>query len=287
MTSGTAGERQFALITDSTADIAPQIAEERGITVVPLSVTFGTETLLDGTLTQEQFFARMAKEPQLPTTSQPSVGVFAEVYERALEKFPSVVSVHISEKLSGTIESARQAAMQFDGHVHVFNSRNLSWGLAWQVMDAVASAEQGLSPAETLKRLESVRERVKLIVGLDSLDNLAKGGRIGKVSAFLGSMLNLKVTLTVDSEGAFQPVARTRGEKAALEHTLDWVGKQMGTATRGKVAVGSAHSEARAHQLADAIKARWEATELVVYEAGSVICAHTGSGWGVAVLPEG
>jgi fatty acid-binding protein DegV len=82
-------------------------------------------------------------------------------------------------------------------------------------------------------------------------------------------------------------VARTRGEKAALEHTLDWVGTQMGTAKRGKFAVGSALSEARAHRLAEAIKSRWEAAELVVYEAGSVICAHTGTGWGVAVLPEG
>ena len=287
MVSAEAGERQFAVITDSTADIAPQIAADRGITVVPLSVTFGTETVIDGTLTQEQFFKRMRREPQLPTTSQPSVGQFAEAYERALEKFPSVVSVHISDKLSGTIESARGAAQHFAGHVHVFDSLNLSWGLAWQVMEAVAAADQALSPAEALKRVERVRERVKMIVGLDSLDNLAKGGRIGRVSAFMGSMLNLKVTLTVDSDGAFQPVARTRGEKAALEHTLDWVGKQMGSARRGKFAVGHALSESRAHDLAEAIKSRWEATELVVYEAGSVICAHTGTGWGIAVLPEG
>ena len=287
MVSAETGERQFAVITDSTADIAPQIAADRGITVVPLSVTFGSETVIDGTLTQEQFFKRMRREPQLPTTSQPSVGQFAEAYERALEKFPSVVSVHISDKLSGTIESARGAAQQFDGYVHVFDSLNLSWGLAWQVMEAVAAADQALSPAEALKRVERVRERVKMIVGLDSLDNLAKGGRIGRVSAFMGSMLNLKVTLTVDSDGAFQPVARTRGEKAALEHTLDWVGKQMGSARRGKFAVGHALSESRAHDLAEAIKSRWEATELVVYEAGSVICAHTGTGWGIAVLPEG
>jgi DegV family protein with EDD domain len=128
---------------------------------------------------------------------------------------------------------------------------------------------------------------VKLIVGLDSLDNLSKGGRIGKVSAFLGSMLDLKVTLTVGEDGAFMPVARSRGEKAAIAHTLAWVGEKMGDAKRGSFAVGHALSEARAQRLRQEIEARWEATRMVVYEAGSVICTHTGTGWGVAVLPEG
>lgn len=287
MAPETTGERQFGVMTDSTADIPQQLAAERGIDVVPLSVTFGTETLEDGVLTQAQFFARMNAEPKLPTTSQPSVGTFTAAYERALESFPEVISVHISNKLSGTIESARRAAQDFAGRVHIFDSRNLSWGCALQVMEAVSFAEQGLSPAEALKRLEGVRERVKLIVGLDSLDNLAKGGRIGKVSALFGAMLNLKVTFTVDAEGAFAPIARSRGEKAALEQTMAWIRQQMGIAKRGKFAVGHALSEARALKLADEIKSQWEATELVMYEAGSTICTHTGTGWGVAVLPEG
>jgi fatty acid-binding protein DegV len=82
-------------------------------------------------------------------------------------------------------------------------------------------------------------------------------------------------------------VARTRGEKAALEHTLDWIGEKMGSAERGRFAVGHALAEDRAHRLAESIKQRWEATELVIYEAGAVICAHTGTGWGIAVWPEG
>lgn len=277
--------RPFSVITDSTADISPQIAAEHGITVVPLSVTFGTETMLDGTLSQVEFFERMKTSPQLPTTSQPPVGAFVEAYERALQTAEQIVSVHISEKLSGTVESARQAAEQFAGRVHIFDSRNLSWGLALQVMEAAKAAKQGMSVDATLEQLARVRERVRLIVGLDSLDNLARGGRIGKVSALMGAMLNLKVTLTVDAEGAFQPVARTRGERAALEHTLEWVKEQMGSATRGSFAVGSALSEARAHRLADQLRERFEVESMVVYEAGSVICAHTGSGWGVAVLP--
>lgn len=278
--------RQFAVVTDSTADIAPAIVAERAITVVPLSVSFGTETFEDGELSQEDFFARMkAMAPKLPTTSQPPVGAFVEVYERALQSAEQVVSVHISNRLSGTIDSARQAAEQFAGRVHVFDSLNLSWALGWQVMDAANAAAEGLSATAALERLAIVRERVRLIVGLDSLDNLSRGGRIGAVSAFLGAMLNLKVQLTVDSEGAFQPLYRDRGEKAALAHTLSWISEQMGSATTGKFAVGHALSLERAERLAEEIRSRYAAAEILVYETGSTIATHTGTGWGVAVVP--
>ena len=283
----TARQRHFAVITDSTADIPAEMAAEHEIEVVPLLVTFGQETFTDGVLTQKEFFERMRTTADLPTTSQPSVGSFVEAYERALERHPEVISVHISSRLSGTLESARQAAEQFDGHVHVMDSLNLSWGLAWQVREVADAAAEGQGVADALARFHRVRDRAKMIVGLDSLDNLARGGRIGRVSAFLGSMLNLKVTLTVDENGEFQPVARSRGDKAAVEHTLEWVGQHMGSARRGKFAVGHALGEERALRLADAIRSQWDVAEMVVYETGSVIAAHTGTGWGVTVLPQG
>jgi len=279
-------QRRFAVVTDSTADIPTEMARDRGITVVPLSVTFGTETLLDGELSQSEFFARMNAASALPTTSQPPVGTFVEVYERALQDAEHVVSVHISNRLSGTIESARQAASQFAGRVHVFDSLNLSWGLAWQALDAAASAAEGLAVDAAMERLAAVRPRVRLVVGLDSLDNLAKGGRIGKVSALLGALLNLKVTLTVNAEGEFVPLGRSHGEKAGIERTLEWVAQEMGERRRGRFAVGHALSESRAHKLADSLRGLYEIDELVVYEAGSVIATHTGTGWGVAVLPS-
>lgn len=286
MAPDTTSKRQFAVVTDSTADITPELALELGIDVVPLAVTINGETLPDGVLTQEEFFQRMRSAPDLPTTSQPSAGAFAEAYERALETASSVISVHISSKLSGTVESARTAAERFAGKVHVFDSRNLSWGAAWQVVDAANAAREGLGVPEALARLEQAREQVKLIVGLDSLENLRRGGRIGAVSALLGSLLNLKATLTVDEDGAFAPLGRSRGEKAALDYTLDWVATQMGAARKGRFAVGHGLSKERAHRLAESIRQRWEVTELVVYEAGSVICTHTGTCWGVAVWPE-
>jgi len=287
MASDTTSRRRFAVITDSTADIAPALAAQRGITVVPLSLTIGGETLSDGVLTQAEFFERMAAAPDLPTTSQPSAGTFADAFTAALQTADEAVSIHISSKLSGTVESARTAAQQFDGRIHVFDSRNLSGGLLWQVFDATNAADEGLTAAEAMTRLATTREQVRLLVGLDSLDNLRRGGRIGAVSSFLGAMLNLKVTLTVDEAGAFSPLGRSRGEKAALEYTMEWVGKQMGDARTLRVAVGHGLSEERAHRIADMIAERWDVTELVIYEAGSVVCTHTGTVWGVAVWPEG
>ncbi len=228
----------------------------------------------------------MRAAPELPTTSQPSVGAFSDAYESLLERFSEVVSVHIAAKLSGTLESAHRAAEQFGGRVHVVDSYTLSWALGWQVREAAAAAAEGLGVAEVLDRVHSVRDRVRLIVGIDSLENLRRGGRIGMVSAFLGSMLNLKVTFEVVGKGEFQPLARSRGEKAALERTLEWVSEQMGAATKGRFAVGHALSEARAHRLVDAIRSKWDVIEMVTYETGSVIATHTGTGWGVTVLPE-
>lgn len=279
-------QKLFAVITDSTADIAPEMAAARGITVVPLMVTIDEESFQDGVLTQQEFFDRMNAAPKLPTTSQPAIGSFVEAYTRALQTYEHVVSVHISEHLSGTIESARAAAEQFAGRVHVFDSRNLSWGLGWQVLDAASAASEGIGHDAALIRLTRLRDQVRMIVGFDSLDNLAKGGRIGRVGVFLGGMLNFKVTLTVDPNGEFQPVGRSRGDKAAFAHTLNWIAEKMGTSTRGRFAIGHALGLERAEAYAAALRERYDVSELVIYETGSAISTHTGTGWGIAVVPE-
>jgi len=130
------------------------------------------------------------------------------------------------------------------------------------------------------------RDNVKIVVTLDSLENLRRGGRIGAVSSFVGSLLNLKVTVAVDAAGAFTPLRGSRGNRAALDHMISWVSRQMGPATGGRFAVGHAAAEDLANSLAERIRQRWDVTELIMYEAGSVISAHAGTIWGVAFWPE-
>lgn len=277
--------REVAIVTDSTSDITPKMAEEYGVAVVPLSLAFGEEVFMDGVLTQAEFFERMNAAPALPTTSQPSVGSFVDTYREQLEVAHNVVSVHISDKLSGTLGSAREAAKRFGDRVHVFDTRNLAWGEALQVLEAAKVASGGGGVREVISALESARQRVRMIVGIDKLDNLARGGRIGRVGAFLGSMLNLKVLFTVNQEGSFEPVAKLRGAHAALERTVEWVAEQMGSSDKGTFAVMHAMSPDKAEWLEGRIRDRFGVDALFVIEAGPVISTHTGTGWGVAVLP--
>lgn len=273
------------IVTDSTADLPKEIVEHHAITVVPLNVTIDGRTWSDGVMTQPEFFERMNAASQLPSTSQPSVGAFVEIYTQALEHAREVVSIHISSDLSGTVESARAAAERFAGRVHVFDSRNLSMGLGFQVIEAARAANEGAATSAIIERAERARDRVQMIVGLDKLDNLVKGGRVGKVSGLIGGMLNLKVTLTVEN-GVFEPIARTRGAKAALQHTVDWCAERMGERTKGSFCVMHAMAADRVEWLRESLAARFEVTESYLVETGSVIAAHTGTGWGVAFLPE-
>jgi DegV family protein with EDD domain len=278
--------RQVAIVTDSTCDIPAELARTEGITVVPLVTMFPDgESFHDGELTQTEFFERMSRARELPTTSQPAVGDFVKVYEKLLESFPYVVSVHISNKLSGTIESARQAAENFGDRVRIFDTLNLSTATGWQAIEAARVAARGVGPEEVLAAAERFRSRVRHVVGLDKLDNLARGGRIGAVSAFMGGLLDLKVLLTVDEEGAFKPVTRSRGHRAAMRDTLEFVRKQMGGETKGRFMVAHALSPDTAAYLRDAIASAYEATELMIVETGVVIATHTGTGWGVGFVP--
>jgi DegV family protein with EDD domain len=277
---------RYAVVTDSSADITSARAEELGIRVVPLPVTVGNETFDDGTITQEELFRRIGQASSAPTTSQPSPGALETAYQRALETADTVVALHISSGLSGTCEVARTVSQQFGGRVHVFDSRNLSWGLGWQVIEAAAASAEGLDVAEALTRLERVRDEVKIVVTLDSLEGLRRSGRIGTVATYLGSILNLRVSVAVNPAGAFVPVRGNRGNRAAADSMLSWVSKHMGGAEGGSFAVGHALAPERAQMLAAAIRDRWRVDELVMYEAGAAIAVHAGTIWGVAFRPR-
>lgn len=278
--------KPLAIITDSCADLTDKIARRHDISVVPLTVTIDGRSWVDGELSQAEFFERMNAAPALPTTSQPSVGAFVDVYRQALETASEVVSVHISSKLSGTISSARQAAEQFAGRVHIVDTLNLSWGQGLQVLEAAKAAAEGLDARAVVERVERARDRAQLLVGLDGFENLVKGGRLSKVAGAVGGMLNVKITITCTPDGTLAMVRPNRGTQAALDQGMRWVEDRMGGAKRGVFAVMHAMAPDRAHWLERAIRERFEPIELYLVEVGVVIATHTGTGWGIAFLPE-
>ena len=207
------------VITDSTADLPPEMAAELGIEVVPLNVHFGTDTFRDGIdLSADEFYERLVASSCPPTTSQPSVGAFLEVYQKALEGADGIVSVHISAKLSGTWNSAIQAREQLadPSRVQVVDTGQASMGLGWVAVAAARAAQAGASLEEVAREAQSTAEQVRVLFLVDTLEFLQKGGRIGKAQAMFGSVLSIKPLLTIQ-EGEVHPMerVRTRGKGVA------------------------------------------------------------------------
>lgn len=277
-------DQAVRVVTDSTADIPREVVEELGITVVPLSFTIEGQSFLDGEMPMSEFFARMRASSTLPTTSQPPVGAFVEAFTRLLERCKGIVCVDVSGRLSGTLDSALEAARLVGDRVHVLDSRSLSWGEGFQVIQAARAAAAGATIDEVKRVAEQIRQKMHIVVGLDSLENLARSGRIGRVSAFLGGVLNVKVLLTIDAEGTLAPVARVRGTKAALESTLDWILERVDASRRLAVAVLHSGSRENAHWLEAQVAERLDAEEFYVIETGPVIGTHAGTGWGLAAV---
>ena len=272
------------IVTDSTADVPRALVDELGITVVPLSFTIEGRSFLDGEIPMTEFFERMKAASSLPTTSQASIGEWVDTFGRVLERCNDVLCINVSGRLSGTLASASEAARLVGDRVHVMDSRSLSWGEGFQVIQAARAAAAGATLDEVKQAAEHIREKMRLVVGLDSLENLAKGGRIGKVSAFVGGMLNIKVLLMIDAEGMLALVGRTRGRKAGLQATLDWILERIDASRRVAVAVLHSGAQDAASWLEEAARARIDAEQFYVIETGPVIGTHTGTGWGLAAV---
>ena len=213
------------IVVDNSCDISEAMAEELGISIVPLVVNFGQETYLDCELTREEFW-RKAEEVCHPRTSQPSVGAFAERFEPLVEGGNEVVCVTITGKHSGTFNSAWAASQEYNGHVTVVDSRSLSWGLAWQAIAALEAAEAGQSVPQIVDMLRGMRERNHVVILLDTLEYLERGGRASRLMPTIKkavSVLNIKPLLTMeDGELKLLGVARSfqRGLKRLRRETV-------------------------------------------------------------------
>ena len=216
---------KIRIVTDSTADLSQELVERYQIKVVPLDV------LIEGTaykdkidLTNEEFYGILRSMKDLPTTSQPSPAVFADVYrELAAEGAEHIISIHISSDLSGTYQSSVLAAgmVEQEVAVHNFDSRSATMGLGLIVLSAAKMVEEGHSVEEILDSVKVVIQKLDLYFLLDSLDNLHKGGRIGKASHLFGSLLNIKPVLNL-SNGVISAYEKVRGNKdnKALERLI-------------------------------------------------------------------
>ncbi|MCH8973891.1 MAG: DegV family protein [Chloroflexi bacterium] len=205
------------IVTDSTSDMSPELAAELGVTVVPLTVFFGEEAFKDGIdITRDEFMTRLTTGGVFPRTSQPSPGDFLEVYKELTEAGDDVVSIHISDKLSGTLNSARSAVQELpDARIELVDTELASLALTLVVRAAAVAANGGATAEEVVRIAEEASSKIDLFFLLDTLVYLSKGGRIGKAQALIGGLLSIKPVLKL-VDGEIHPHEKVRTRAKAL-----------------------------------------------------------------------
>jgi DegV family protein with EDD domain len=263
---------RFRVVTDSTSDVPPAWRERYGIEVVPLRVLFGSESFRDGVdLTADQFFDRLRQADRLPTTSAPSPGDFATVYERLSHECDGVVSIHLSGELSGTVEAARVGAQAVEGFpVHVLDSRCLTMCVAFLCRVA---AEAG-SIEEAVSCVEERIPRQRILALLDTLRYLEMGGRIGRAQAMVGAVLGVKPILGM-ADGRVAPLDRVRTRTKAVARLVELLRADLPVE---RLAVEHAQAPDDAERIRAVLAAELPDVEVEVGEIGPVLGTHVGPG---------
>lgn len=263
------------IVTDSTSDLPREIAEQYDIEVVPLAVNFGDEQYTDGVdLTAAEFYKKLRSGSNMPRTSQPAPGQFADVYRKAIEEGRKVLSIHISSKLSGTFQAASLAAeMAGQEHVKVVDSLSVSMGLGLQ---AIAAARRNDSLEEAYEATIAARENLGLFFLVDTLEYMEKNGRIGRAASLLGSLLQIKPVLTF-TEGTVDIVEKVRGTRRARRRTLEIFQERVGN-TVVDVAVVHADAEEEGRELLEEVQELVQCDKVYFGDVGPTIGAHSGPG---------
>ena len=275
---------KIKIVTDSSITIEPQIVEDLEITIVPLSVMVDGVVYSDADLKEGEFLRLMQSSKNLPKTSQPPVGVFAEVFERLGEHADKIISIHMSHALSGTVEAARQGATLSNVDVTVIDSSFTDQALKFQVVEAAKLAKAGADLEDILAKIEEVREKTELYIGVSTLENLVKGGRIGRVTGLLSSLLNIRLVMQM-KQHELQPIVKGRGVKTFKK----WV-NDLAVSLKDKKVTEIGISYAGTAELANEMKQILQpcvGKTISVLETGSIIQTHTGeNAWAILVRYE-
>ena len=269
--------KKVYIVTDSTADLKEEEIKQFGIHVVPLTIQIDDQSYVDGVdLGREDFMGLMATSKELPKSSQPAAGIFKELYDELGKDGSEIISIHMTGGMSGTVKSAQAAAEMSDASVTVIDSMYISHALSFQIIEAAKMAEAGSSVTEIVERLIAIRKQTSLFVVVDKLDNLVKGGRIGKGRGLIGSLLNIKPIATLQ-DGVYTPIAQVRSHRQVVAHLF----KAFTEETAGKVIRKVGISHANGLKMAEPLKKMIEETgikDVSLTFTTPIISTHTGEG---------
>lgn len=265
------------IVTDSSITIEPELIKALDITVVPLSVMIDSKLYSDNDLKEEgHFLSLMKASKSLPKTSQPPVGLFAETYENLVKKgVTDIVAIHLSPALSGTIEASRQGAEIAEVPVTVLDSGFTDQAMKFQVIEAAKMAKAGASLNEILAAVQAIKSKTELYIGVSTLENLVKGGRIGRVTGVLSSLLNVKVVMALKND-ELKTLVKGRGNKTFTKWLDSYLAKNSHRPI-AEIAISYAGEASLALTLKERIAAYYNHS-ISVLETGSIIQTHTGEG---------
>ena len=278
------------IVTDSTSGLPKEVAEQYGIHVIPLTIFFGEEAFRDGIdLTPTSFVDKLKAAKDLPTTSQPSPGDFAKLYEELTEDGSEVVSVHISSGLSGTYQSAVMGAEMLEGKkIHTLDSRSTTVGLAMLAVEAAKMAKDGDTGETIAAKLQAMIQKHHLFLAVETLEYLQKGGRIGRAQGLVGSLLNIKPLLRL-VDGVVTPLEKIRGFSKVIARMVDTALAEIKPGDRFTFGVAHIASPKNAEMLVGKVREKYPDAEIMVLDGGPVIGAHVGPGTVglvVQIIPE-
>ncbi|HJW88269.1 MAG TPA: DegV family protein, partial [Dehalococcoidia bacterium] len=267
------------IVTDSTCDLPKELFAKHHITVVPLSIHFGQETFRDGvTIDKPMLYERLYRDGLVPTTSQPSAGEFAEVYRELAREGDSILSLHISRKLSGTCQAAEIArSMLPDLDIQVFDTQSVSAGIGFMVLEAARKAEAGWSMADILGYLSGLRKNVHLVFTPATLKYLELSGRVNHFQSFTASLLDIKPLIFL-REGGLEPLEKVRTRKKALSRLIEVTAELQKEAKALSLAVIHAHAAEEAEALMAQVREAFPSGETFIVDLTSTLVVHGGPG---------
>ncbi|WP_413114199.1 DegV family protein [Lacticaseibacillus paracasei] len=266
------------IVTDSSVQLTPEEISQHNITVVPLTIMIDNTVYIDGeTITRDDFMDEMAAAQNLPKTSQPAVGTFADVFDKLTADGSEVLAIHMTETISGTVNSSRQAAQIAKGKVTVIDSQFTDRAMAFQVLVAAEMAEAGKDMKTILDKLEQVRDNTTLVLGVTNLDNLVKGGRLSRVSGLISSFLNIKVILQLQN-GELKALRKGRGMKTINNFIAETIAKMAKLSNIKSVGISTAGAKELGEDIGRRIAEVLPSVPILVQPTDPVIATHTGPG---------
>lgn len=270
---------KLAIVTDSTAYIPEALIEKFNIQVIPLSVIFEETTFREKIdISTESFYEKVAEAGQLPSTSQPPIGMFINLYEKLAEHYEAIISVHLSKQISGTFDTAISAGNMVEGAtVYPFDSGLSCMPQGFFAIVAAEMAAEGKSPEDILTHLENMKTKTAAYFMVDDLKHLKRGGRLTGAQQIIGSLLNIKPVLHMP-EGAIVPFEKIRTRKKALQKIMSLLEKDVQHKKVQRVVFIHANDEQGALKLQEDFQEKYPAVETIISYFGPVIGTHLGQG---------